>query len=68
MRIGELAERAGISAKAIRDYEQIGILTPPERNASGYRAFDERCTVLGIRRRWGRGATPRLAPTRRPGA
>jgi DNA-binding transcriptional MerR regulator len=41
MRIGELAERAGISAKAIRYYEQIGILTPPERNASGYRAFDE---------------------------
>jgi MerR family copper efflux transcriptional regulator len=41
MRIGELAERAGISAKAIRYYEQIGILTPPERYASGYRAFDE---------------------------
>jgi DNA-binding transcriptional MerR regulator len=39
MRIGELAERAGISTKAIRYYEQIGILTPPERNASGYRAF-----------------------------
>jgi MerR family transcriptional regulator, copper efflux regulator len=41
MRIGELAERAGISAKAIRYYEQIGIMTPPERSASGYRAFDE---------------------------
>ena len=166
MRIGELAERAGISAKAIRYYEQIGIMTPPERSASGYRAFDEaalgrlgfvraaqalgltlgeirqiiafrdngqapcahvtdlvqrhaadlearirelsscaassaswpsgpppwirstarpsgsatsspdppgirflrRCAVLGIRRRWGRGAIPRLAPTRRPGA
>lgn len=41
MRIGELAERAGVSAKAIRYYEQIGILTPPERDASGYRAFGE---------------------------
>ena len=41
MRIGELAERAGISAKAIRYYEQIGIMTPPERSASGYRVFDE---------------------------
>jgi DNA-binding transcriptional MerR regulator len=28
MRIGELAEQAGISAKAIRYYEQIGILAP----------------------------------------
>jgi MerR family copper efflux transcriptional regulator len=41
MRIGELAEQAGISTKAIRYYEQIGILTPPARTASGYRAYDE---------------------------
>jgi MerR family transcriptional regulator, copper efflux regulator len=41
MRIGELAELAGISTKAIRYYEQIGILTPPARTPSGYRAYDE---------------------------
>jgi MerR family copper efflux transcriptional regulator len=41
MRIGELAERAGISTKAIRYYEQIGILSPTARTASGYRAYDE---------------------------
>ena len=41
MRIGELAEQAGISTKAIRYYEQIGILTPPARTASGYRSYDE---------------------------
>jgi MerR family transcriptional regulator, copper efflux regulator len=41
MRIGELAEQAGISTKAIRYYEQIGILTPPARTPSGYRAYDE---------------------------
>jgi MerR family copper efflux transcriptional regulator len=40
MRIGELAEQAGISAKAIRYYEQIGILAPPPRTPSGYRAYD----------------------------
>jgi MerR family transcriptional regulator, copper efflux regulator len=40
MRIGELAERAGISAKAIRYYEQIGILAPPARTPSGYRTYD----------------------------
>ena len=41
MRIGELAEQAGISTKAIRYYEQIGILTPPARTAAGYRSYDE---------------------------
>jgi MerR family transcriptional regulator, copper efflux regulator len=41
MRIGELAEQAGISTKAIRYYEQIGILTLPARTASGYRAYDQ---------------------------
>jgi MerR family copper efflux transcriptional regulator len=41
MRIGELAEQAGISTKAIRYYEQIGILTSPARTASGYRTYDQ---------------------------
>jgi DNA-binding transcriptional MerR regulator len=45
MRIGELADQAGISTKAIRYYEQIGILTPPARTTSGYRAYDD--TALG---------------------
>jgi MerR family transcriptional regulator, copper efflux regulator len=45
MRIGELAEQAGVSTKAIRYYEQIGILTPPARTASGYRSYDE--TAMG---------------------
>jgi len=41
MRIGELAEQAGISTKAIRYYEQIGILAPPARTTSGYRTYDQ---------------------------
>ena len=45
MRSGELAERAGISTKVIRYYEQVGILTPPVRTTSGYRAYDD--TALG---------------------
>jgi MerR family transcriptional regulator, copper efflux regulator len=45
MRIGELAKQAGISTKAIRYYEQIGILTPPARTSSGYRSYDP--TALG---------------------
>jgi MerR family transcriptional regulator, copper efflux regulator len=45
MRIGELAKQAGISTKAIRYYEQIGILAPPARTSSGYRSYDP--TALG---------------------
>ena len=41
MRIGELADQADISTKAIRYYEQIGILTPPARTTSGYRAYEQ---------------------------
>ena len=40
MRIGELADQAGISTKAIRYYEQIGILAPAARTPSGYRVYD----------------------------
>ena len=45
MRIGELARQAGMSTKAIRYYEQIGVLTPPARTAAGYRTYDQ--TALG---------------------
>jgi MerR family copper efflux transcriptional regulator len=41
MRIGELAEQAGISAKGIRYYEQIGVLGQPPRTAGGYRDYDQ---------------------------
>ncbi len=41
MRIGELAETAGVSTKTIRYYESIGLLPEPDRTASGYRAYGE---------------------------
>ncbi|MCQ8192753.1 MerR family transcriptional regulator [Streptomyces rugosispiralis] len=40
MRIGELARRAGVTTKAVRYYESLGLLTP-ERLANGYRDYDE---------------------------
>ncbi|MDA3643022.1 redoxin family protein [Saccharopolyspora indica] len=40
MRIGELAQRAQVSAKAIRYYEQLGLVTPL-RGSNGYRSYDE---------------------------
>ena len=40
MRIGELAERAGVSTKTVRYYESLGLLAEPERTGSGYRVYD----------------------------
>lgn len=39
MRIGELAQTAGVTTKAIRYYESIGVLDEPARTDSGYRSY-----------------------------
>ncbi len=41
MRIGELARRAGTSARTLRFYEQAGLLPAPLRTPSGYRDYDD---------------------------
>lgn len=41
MRIGELAAASGTTSKALRFYEQRGLLPPAERTSSGYRDYDE---------------------------
>ena len=41
VRIGELAIRAGLTAKTIRFYEHAGVLPEPERQPSGYRDYDD---------------------------
>jgi DNA-binding transcriptional MerR regulator len=40
LRVGELADAVGASADTIRYYERAGLLPPPERTTSGYRAYD----------------------------
>ncbi|MBT9494734.1 MAG: Cu(I)-responsive transcriptional regulator [Paucibacter sp.] len=41
MNIGQAAEAAGVSAKMIRHYEQVGLVPPPRRTESGYRQYTE---------------------------
>jgi DNA-binding transcriptional MerR regulator len=40
--IRELSQRAGVPAKTIRYYEDIGLLPPARRGNNGYRVYDER--------------------------
>ncbi|MFE0046980.1 MerR family DNA-binding transcriptional regulator [Streptomyces albireticuli] len=40
MRIGDLARRAGVTTKAVRYYESLGLITP-DRLANGYRDYAE---------------------------
>lgn len=39
MRIGELAEQAGVNVQTVRYYERRGLLREPGRTASGYRTY-----------------------------
>lgn len=40
MKIGELADAGGVTAKTIRYYESIGLVPEPRRTESGYRDYD----------------------------
>ncbi len=42
MRIAEAARLSGVSAKLIRYYEAIGLLSPTGRTPKGYRVFSDR--------------------------
>ncbi|SMQ60661.1 transcriptional regulator, MerR family [Devosia lucknowensis] len=52
MNIGEASRSSGVSAKMIRYYEQIGLITPPLRTDSNYRVYgpDEVHVLRFIRR------------------
>src|SRR5712692_6796142 len=39
LRIGQLAERSGVSADTIRYYERIGLMPKPARTSAGYREY-----------------------------
>jgi MerR family copper efflux transcriptional regulator len=41
MRIGELAEQAGVTPRTIRYYEDLGLLGPCEREGHGFRYYSD---------------------------
>ena len=41
VRVGEVAERAGVNVETLRYYERRGLLPTPERTPSGHRRYDE---------------------------
>jgi DNA-binding transcriptional MerR regulator len=47
--ISQLAKHAGVTVRAVRHYHQIGLLAEPERDQSGYRAYDARAVVRLIK-------------------
>lgn len=56
MRIGEVAQRAGVRTSLVRYYEEVGLLPPPRR-VSGQRRYDEsvlrRLAVIDVAQRAG---------------
>lgn len=39
LRIGEVAEQAGVNVQTLRYYERVGLLEKPDREESGYRVY-----------------------------
>ena len=39
MRIGEVAERSGVSARMLRHYDALGLVRPSQRSSTGYREY-----------------------------
>lgn len=41
MNISDVAKKTGLTSKAIRFYEQKGLVTPPLRGENGYRSYNQ---------------------------
>ncbi|WP_437741074.1 MerR family transcriptional regulator [Sorangium sp. So ce1504] len=42
LKIGELARRTGLTVRALRHYDEIGLLVPSGRSMGGYRLYDRK--------------------------
>ena len=55
LRVGEVAARAGVHRETLRYYERRGLIPPPPRRVSGYRAYPPE-TVERVRLiKWAQG-------------
>lgn len=56
-KVGALAQRTGLSVRALHHYDQIGLLTPSQRSTSGHRLYSaadaERLYRIRVLRRLG---------------
>jgi MerR family copper efflux transcriptional regulator len=61
LRIGQLAQRAGVGVETIRFYEREGLISEPARRPSGYRDYplETVARIVFIRRAKGLGFTLR---------
>ena len=46
LRIGDLAEKTGKTKRALRLYEEMGLLVPSERSSGGFRLYHLPHTVI----------------------
>lgn len=42
MNISDVAKKTGLTSKAIRFYEEKGLVTPPMRSDNGYRSYSQK--------------------------
>lgn len=42
IRVGEIADRLGVSPRTVKYYEEIGLIEPEERSKGGFRLYGER--------------------------
>ncbi|MFF5085380.1 MerR family transcriptional regulator [Actinoplanes sp. NPDC000266] len=47
--IGQLADYAGVTVRAVRHYHHVGLLPEPDRDASGYRRYGAKAVVALIK-------------------
>jgi DNA-binding transcriptional MerR regulator len=64
MRIGQLSQRAGVSAATVRYYERRGLLRKPQRTESNYRSYPAEAAFELRLIRWAKSVGFTLRETR----